>query len=58
MAKGRLFDPRRKDGSFPFEYVPAAATDVKATIARARREQAEKKAATDVVVKRIADRRR
>lgn len=57
MAKGRLFDPRRKDGTFPFEYIPAAATDVKATIERVRREQAEKEK-QQPTVRRLPERRR
>jgi hypothetical protein len=35
----RLIDPRRKDGTFPFVYVPAAATDVRKTFERVRAEQ-------------------
>jgi hypothetical protein len=27
----RLFDPRRKDGTFPFELTPRLKTDVRAT---------------------------
>lgn len=37
----RLMDKKNKDGKFPFEYVPAHATDVRATIERAKRRQAD-----------------
>ena len=37
----RLFDPRRKDGTFPFEWVPAAATDIRKTFERVRAEQSK-----------------
>lgn len=43
----RLFDKGRKVGDklqFPFKYVNAAETDVRATIERVRREQAERQA--------------
>lgn len=43
----RLFDPRRKDGKFPFEYVSAAATDVRKTFERVRAEQAKRQAERD-----------
>lgn len=39
---GRLMDKRRKDGSFPFKWVPAIETNVAETIRRAREEQARK----------------
>lgn len=55
---GRLFDPRRKDGTYPFVYVCAAATDVRKTIERARIEQAAQKEKDERAVPRLITRRR
>ena len=35
-----LVDPRRKDGTFPFEYRNSASTDIRETFKRIREQQA------------------
>lgn len=50
----RLFDPMRKDKSFPFEYRNSANTDVRETIQRAR----ERMAKTPTVVRQIQQQRK
>lgn len=35
----RLFDPRRKDGTFPFEWTRPEATDIRKTFERVRAQQ-------------------
>ena len=41
----RLMDPRKPDGSFPFDYKPAAQTDVRQTIEREKRRLQEQQPA-------------
>lgn len=40
----RLLDPKGKDGKYPFDYKSSAATDVRETFERIKREQARDKA--------------
>ena len=52
-----LLDPRRKDGSFPFEYRNSASTDVRETFERIRREQQANQQEAAVKVKTIQRRK-
>lgn len=49
----RLFDPRKKDGTFPFEYIDSANTDVRETIRRARERLERERAAEQQTVRPI-----
>lgn len=49
----RLFDPMKKNGKFPFKWVPPAQTDVAATFRRVRAEQAKNDTEAEAKVKQL-----
>jgi hypothetical protein len=53
---GRLMDPRRPDGTFPFEFTDRAKQDVRATWDRLCPGWRERKAQTETVVRSIKPR--